>query len=268
VDYPFSKATRAEFSTGAQAMWFSQETAVVVNDLNGALLGHTDQTVSAATPLHLVDASAAFVHDTSFYGATSPIYGERYRFQITNTSGTLEFNTFLLDWRRYFMPKRPVTFAFRVIHSGRYGPGAEDGHLIAFYAGYPELVHGYGYGSITPSECKVVAEGMCPAIDNLLGSRILVGNFEVRAPLAGLLKGDLHYGRVPVEVAAFMDAGVAWTSTTLPDFLGGSRATVRSVGGLARVNVLGFLIVEISAARPLDRITHSLQWQIGLRQGF
>jgi hypothetical protein len=268
VSYPLNQAKRLEFGAGVQSMWFSQEIRVQVYDPTGATVGHSDQTVPLATPLHLTQATAAFVHDTSYYGAISPIYGSRYRFQLTNTTGTLQYETFLLDWRRYFMPKRPVTFGLRLLHSGRYGPGSEDPHLIAFYAGYPELVHGYGYGSVAPTECKVVSVGTCPLVDNLLGSRILVGNFEVRAPLLGLLRHDIHYGRVPVEVGAFMDAGTAWTSTTRPEFLGGTRVLVRSIGGLARVNLLGIFLVEISAAHPLDRLNGGIQWQVGLRQGF
>ena len=44
-------------------------------------------------------------------------------------------------------------------------------------------------------------------IDELAGSRIAVANLEVRAPLLGLLTGDLVYGRVPIEAIAFADIG-------------------------------------------------------------
>jgi len=269
VAYPFSQATRLELGAGVQSLWFSQETRIQTYDTGSlTLLSHSDQTVTAATPLHLVEATAAIVHDTTFYGAASPIYGQRYRVQLTDTSGTLQFGTLLVDYRRYFMPVKPITVSFRIVHAGRYGPGAEDSHLISFFTGYPELIHGYGFGSISPAECQTLAIGSCPLLDDLLGSRFLVGNFEVRAPLVGLFKHDIRYGKFPVEVGAFMDAGVTWTSDTRPEFLGGTRPLLRSAGGLARVNLFGLLIIEVSAAHPLDRINHSLQWQVGLRQGF
>ena len=51
-------------------------------------------------------------------------------------------------------------------------------------------------------------------------------------------------------------------------FMGGTREVVKSAGGLARINVFGFLVVEISAARPFNRAAHGWQWQVGVKQGF
>ena len=34
------------------------------------------------------------------------------------------------DYRRYVMPVRPLTFAFRGLHYGRYGSGGEDSRLV------------------------------------------------------------------------------------------------------------------------------------------
>ncbi len=106
--------------------------------------------------MYLTQGGAALVHDTSFFGATSPIYGERYRLEIDRSIGTLNYNTLLLDWRRYFMPKRPYTLAIRGLHYGRYGGDAEDPRLVPLYAGYPDLVHGYGFGSFTSADCLVL----------------------------------------------------------------------------------------------------------------
>jgi hypothetical protein len=84
----------------------------------------------------------------------------------------------------------------------------------------------------------------------------------------GLLKGDMSYGRVPVEVAGFFDAGVTWSSGDRPGLTGGDRPLMRSVGAAARANLFGFLIIEVSASHPFDRIGGGLQWQVGIRQGF
>ena len=91
------------------------------------------------------------------------------------------------------------------------------------------------------------------AFDRLLGSRVLVGNFEVRAPLVGLFKGRLDYGAVPVDVFAFADAGVAWARGESPTFAGGTRQWVSSVGAGARVNLFGFAIGQLDDVRPFQR---------------
>jgi outer membrane protein assembly factor BamA len=168
------------------------------------------------------------------------------------------------------MPKRPVTFGARVVHFGRYGRDAEQQNLSPVYLGYPELLHGYGVGSFSRAECAggTAASARCAVFDSLIGSRMLVANLEVRAPLVGLFRGDLQYGRVPIDIAMFMDAGVAWTHATRPTFLGGTRDVLRSVGGAMRLNTFGFFILEVSAARALDRADRQWQWQIGIRQGF
>ena len=93
-------------------------------------------------------------------------------------------------------------------------------------------------------------------------------NVELRVPLPGVFRGEIDYGRVPVDLVVFSDAGVAWSSGTKPAFAGGDRAWSRSIGAAVRVNVFGLFALELSAARPFDRPSQSLKWQIGIRQGF
>ena len=270
VAFPFSPASRLEFSAGAHALSFTRDTKIA-NYTADTLQFLDDTTVHLPSErvLYLAETAVALVHDTSYFGATSPIFGRRYRVQIGQSTGSLHYTTVLTDWRQYFMPKRPVTFAFRALHYGRYGADADAPQLIKLYAGYPELVHGYGQGSLSPSDCQfVVGAFQCPVADDLVGSRMLVANAEVRAPLVGLFRGDLQYGPVPIEVAAFTDAGITWTQTTRPAFVGGTRDVLRSVGGAVRVNVFGLLIVEIAASRPLDRNDNGWRWQVGIREGF
>jgi Tol biopolymer transport system component len=270
TSFPFSQSSRVEFSASARALTFQRE----VRDANytGASLQFVNQDVQrlpAFATQYQAETTAALVFDTSYFGATSPIYGRRYRLQVGQSAGSLDYTTVLADWRQYFMPKRPVTLAFRVVHYGRYGSGAEAPELISLYAGYPELVHGYGIGSFSPNDCEFVIDAyQCNVAENLVGSRLLVANAEVRAPLVGLFRGDLQYGPFPVEVAAFMDAGTTWTSTTRPTLFGGSREMLRSVGGAVRINAFGLLIVEIAASRPLDRPDTGWRWQVGVREGF
>lgn len=288
TSYPFSATRRLELTGGARALSFSKDIRTNVYLQETRQLVERQQTRDTLAPtLYLGEGSVAVVGDSSFYGATSPIYGSRSRLQVGHSRGSLQYTSALADWRRYYMPVRPVTVAFRVMHFGRYGRNAERPRdclrfdveierpaecvngLPDLYLGYPELVHGYGFDSFSAAECLRGSEGLdCSSFDRLIGSRMLVANAEVRAPVVGLFTGELEYGRIPVEVAAFFDAGLAWTKDDQPAAFGGTRRPVRSVGGAARVNVFGLLTVEVAASRPLDRLDRSWRWQIGLRQGF
>jgi hypothetical protein len=168
------------------------------------------------------------------------------------------------------MPVRPFTIAVRAVHYGRYGANAEDGRLIPLYVGYPEFVHGYGVGSFSATECQAVAapSPTCAIFDKLIGSRIATTNLELRVPLKGLWTGQVQYGRVPIDLVAFYDAGLAWSNSSRPRLIGGDRGIVRSAGGAVRINVVGLLVVELSAAHPFDRVDRGVQWQLGIREGF
>jgi len=267
--YPFSTFTRMEFSGGGRALSFTRENRTrVFSAEDGRFLERRDTREDLYEPLYMAEASAAFVRDTALYGATGPIFGERYRLELLGSFGTLNYSTALADWRKYFMPVRPVTIAVRGLHIGRYGTDAENERLLGFELGYPELVHGYSIGSIATNECAGLARADCIAVDSLVGSRLLVTNLEVRAPLVGLFRGDISYGPVPIEVAGFFDAGVAWTRATRPTFAGGTRDWVKSAGVAVRVNAFGLLIIEVAGSKPFDRLDRSWQWQLGIRQGF
>ena len=268
--YPLSRATRIELGAGARRLSFTREvtTGTFERDLF-TLIDRQTERFPTAQPLYLAETSASLVHDTSFFGAASPIYGSRSRLELSQSAGSLQYTALLADWRRYYMPKRPVTLAVRAVHYGRYGPDAEHPQLLGLYAGDAELVHGYGFSSIAPAECRFTPIGeRCPAIDSIVGSRLLVANFEVRAPVVGLFRGEIDYGRVPIEIAAFFDAGVTWTSTSLPTFAGGPREPLRSYGGAVRFNAFGLMVLELAASRPFGRPGAGWEWQLGLRQGF
>jgi hypothetical protein len=268
--FPLNTSTRVEFLGGVQSLTYTRDVRAQRYDTaSGSRIDSNTLTDQLADPMTLGQVSAAIVRDTSFYGATGPIYGSRWRFEVGRNQGTIDYTTVLADWRRYVMPVRPITLGIRAWHYGRYGPGSEDDRLLPLYAGYPEFVHGYGVGTSGASECIAGASGgQCSVFNNELGSRLLVANVEVRAPLPGVLHGDLGYSRVPVDLVGFYDAGVAWTSHTQPAFAGGSREVIRSVGGAVRVNLLNFVIVEVAASRPFDRPDKGVKWQVGIRQGF
>jgi outer membrane protein assembly factor BamA len=167
------------------------------------------------------------------------------------------------------MPARFYTIAGRVMHVGRYGAGGEDTRLLPLFLGYPDLMRGYGIGSFEASECTVTAASDCPEFDRLIGSRLLVGNLELRFPLLrpfGVRSG--MYGPIPVEVAFFADAGVAWMRADRPSFAGGDRRGVSSAGVTFRVNVFGFAVAQIDFARPFQRPGRGWVWAFSLTPGY
>jgi outer membrane protein assembly factor BamA len=270
VAYPFNRAQRLEFQGGLSQISFDQIVHTEAYDLrSGTLIHRESQETSIADTLSLGTSSAALVFDTSVFGATSPVGGQRYRFEAAPTFGNINFTSVLADYRRYFMPAPFYTLAGRVMHYGRYGSGGEDNRLFPLYIGYPSLVRGYDVNSLDASECVASALSECPAFDRLMGSRLLVGNLEFRFPLLrpfGASPG--MYGPLPVEVAFFADGGVAWSRGAKPEFFGGQAEHVSSVGVAFRVNLMGFAVGEFDVTRPLQRQSQGWVFQFHLSPGF
>ena len=268
--YPFNPSTRLELSGGMRALTFTQESIVntYVGD-TGQHLGRERFETTLADPMQLAEGSAALVRDSTYFGATGPIYGSRSRLELGRTTGSLQFSTVMTDLRRYWMPRRPVTVGARVIHLGRYGTDAEHPQLVDLFLGQQDLVHGYGYGCSTPPNAHQPAprrSASRSATSSAAGSSSPTSKRGRRSSVC--LRAISRYGRLPIDVSAFFDAGVAWSSTTSPLFAGGNRDVIRSIGGAIRINAFNLLIVEVAASHPLDRLAKGIQWQIGLRQGF
>ena len=268
LSYPFSRAQRVEVSGGFRQIGFSEDVTTRLFSLSsGQLLSEEEESLSDTPSLNLGQASAALVYDTSISGVTSPIRGSRYRLELSQSAGTLNFSGVTADVRTYLMPVRPFTLALRGLFYGRYGSDAEDQRLPTLYLGYPGLVRGYDSGSFESGECGVQPGGGCPAFDRLIGSRIGIANAELRFPLWGVFGGDNFYGPLPIEMALFSDAGIAWGRNSSPRFAGGDREPVFSVGAAMRINLFGFAVAEIDYVKPLDRDRGWL-WQFSFRPGF
>jgi len=76
------------------------------------------------------------------------------------------------------------------------------------------------------------------------------------------------YGPLPVEVAFFSDAGVAWIRGEKSSLLGGTRDGVASAGLALRVNLLGFAVGEFDFARSFQRPGRGWVFQFNLAPGF
>jgi len=273
AQYPLSQTRRIEFSTGYTHYGYSIQTAT--QGFNGGTSGFSD--LPAPSSLGLMQGSVALVGDGSSFGFTSPIAGSRYRVEVTPTVGTLSYQTLLLDFRKYVFVK-PVTFAIRGLHYGLYGKDAESNRIGALYVGDGSLVRGYSYDSYTASDCVssgsgALAGSTCPQFDRLVGSRVALANAELRIPLFGtdgfgLISSPLP----PIEIAPFVDAGVAWTRSSGPVWnfstTSGDRTPVVSTGIASRVNLFGFAVFEVYYAHPFQRPGRSGVWGFLLQPGW
>jgi Tol biopolymer transport system component len=269
LSYPFSRNYRVEFGGGYRRIGQKYDVKERTFDANtGQQLDETTTPIETFDTVNLGEASTALVYDTSIFGATSPIRGSRYRLELSQNAGDLTFSGVLADFRTYLMPKRPFTIALRSMYYGRFGRSADSELLPALFLGYPGLVRGYDEGSFESQECGTTADGSCPVFDRLVGSRVAIGNAELRFPIWGAFGGDQFYGPLPIEAAFFADGGVAWGQSLRSGVPRGDNKPVASVGAAIRVNVLGFAVAEIDYVRPLDRPQRGWVWQFSLRPGF
>ncbi len=269
VAYPFSQTARIEFGGGFSRMSFERQIrTTTISQRSGNVLDDRTETSPLADPLNMSSVSTALITDSSLFGATSPVAGQRSRFEVAPTFGDLRFTTALADGRKYFMPARFYTIAVRGMHYGRYGEGSQDERLMPLFIGYPEFVRGYGINSFSAGECA--SSESCPTFDRLVGSRMLVGNIEFRFPLLRPFGvGQNMYGPLPVEVAFFLDGGVTWNRGQKPSFFnGGTREPVTSGGITLRTNLLGFATAQIDYARPFNRPGRGWIWGFSLTPGF
>ena len=232
---------------------------------------------TSRAPIYYGQASLALIGDRSYSAFTGPIQGSRYRFEVTPTAGTLNFTTALADYRHYLF-LRPITFAFRGLHYGRYGKSADDSTtLYPLFLGEEQLMRGYSVGSFDQAECGAQNGGSlytCASFDRLLGSKLAVASFEIRIPVFGVPEyGLFNVPFLPLTIAPFVDAGVAWNGATRPSFSAAAndlryRTPVVSTGVSARFNVLGYAILEAYLAHPFQRPTKGWIWGFQLVPGW
>ncbi len=256
--YPLSTTQRWEFDAGVTRVWYrtEAETYVVVGD---QVVEHRKFNLPSPSGITQGQFSAAFVGDWSYFGFTSPTRGGRYRFEIEPNFGAARYVAALADYRRYSF-HRPFTLAFRVLHYGRYGRDAESGKLSPLFLGYETFVRGYSSGSFSYSECSVDPTNpeACPEFDRLVGTRLAVFNAEFRIPVFGNENfGLIDFPYLPTELSLFLDGGVAWSREEPPKLelarRSRDRIPVFSSGVSARINVMGYAVIELYYAYPFQR---------------
>jgi hypothetical protein len=161
--------------------------------------------------------SAALVYDNSLYGWTGPMYGRRYRFQISKPMGDFKFTEALIDFRNYLNFKQSLVFATRITALNRTGP---DANRFQLYWGGPYFIRGYDAGSfeLGSSECEASRTtneadiSQCPIRDQLIGSSAAFFNAEFRFPIIKQLQIGFLGNFPPVDLVTFFDGGVAWNT--------------------------------------------------------
>jgi len=267
--YPLNTFQRIELNAGFNLVDFNNRLYRYVFDpYYFELIDYFEINMPAPPSLKFGYVSAALVYDSSIFGACAPIIGQSYLVQVQPTFGNLNFVTLMADYRRYFMPVKPFTLAFRVLHYGRYGGGANDNRLWPLFLGYETLVRGYDYGTFEYSEFDETNPKVFD-FNRLLGSRMLVGNVELRFPVFKVLGiGKGFYGVWPLEFLAFYDIGAAWYSGEKPTWFGGSKKPVSSAGIGLRTNLFGALVLGFDYVYPFDRPIKGWHWQFTIAPGF
>ncbi len=289
VAYPFSQTRRVEFGLGATRYSYDIQLDKYYMDQYGRVYNYRREQLKAPPALNMAQASAAFVGDNSIFGFTSPIRGGRYRLEVDETAGDVNFTTLIADWRRYYSPFKDLTIAVRGMHFGRYGLSQHDlnkdqfGILQPLFVGYPTLIRGYDYNSFSASDCLQGAGGAgasaCPALSRLFGQRIAVANLELRIPVLGVRQyGLINFPYLPTDLVLFADGAAAWdpmSAAYSPTQISwkwsrnsAARVPVFSTGVSARFNVMGMLVVEAYYAHPWQRPGKGWVWGIDIAPGW
>ncbi|QBQ41514.1 tolB protein precursor [Sphingobacterium psychroaquaticum] len=206
VAYPFNRNHRVEmgaalarysyrvdrWSQGRSSYYATREK--ISNELAGEMLG------ANLNSFFVQQVNAGFVGDRSVFGMAAPIEGFRYRLGVEQYFGDYTLTAYNIDLRKYFRFK-PVTLAFRAYSYMR--TGKDDQQLYRLYIGYPYLIR--GYDNISGENIGDVT------INDLMGSRMAVGNIELRLPFTGpeklaAVKSDFLF----TDLNLFFDAGLAW----------------------------------------------------------
>jgi hypothetical protein len=268
TQYPFSTVRRAELSVSATRLGFGTRVDQLVA-IGNQVIDQSSFDTTSAPSIRYGQVGAALVGDNSYFGFTGPIIGWRYRFELAPTFGDFQFENVTADARKYVFWK-PVTLAVRGMHFGRYGKDANSLQLTPLFVGDPTLVRGYSAESFDPLECTTSPTDptSCPEFDRLVGSRIVAASAELRIPLfgndqLGLLRSPLF----PVDIAPFVDAGLAWSAGDSVSLsfsrTSAARVPVFSAGISARANLFGYAVLEAYYAHPFQRPQRS--WVFGFQ---
>jgi hypothetical protein len=266
--YPLNRFTRIELGGGFNNIdrkrWFISRN--VLDNGRAAEPFHFDSTGHDPT-LNYFDGQIAYVSDNTLFGYTGPIYGRRYRFQVSPVLGSYRWMEYLADYRRY----DPIIFDYLTVATRLYTSMSIGRDETAFpkYIARPDFVRGYDRNNSFYLTCPIIGANTsnCSAVQ-LLGSRVAVANAELRFPLVRRLDlGVLPITLPPLDGLFFYDVGAAWSkdqslylSRPANYDVAKQRYPLRSYGFGLRLNLFNYAIVRWDYAIPLD--------QPGSKRGF
>ncbi|MBK8954031.1 MAG: PD40 domain-containing protein [Saprospiraceae bacterium] len=265
IHYPISVIQRLEAGIGTSYRFFRLERIIdFYDDINKFFyLGGQKEKLSVGDAVQLgpytiekgwlSNVNAAWVGDNSYFGLTAPMLGHRYRIGIENYFGQYEFFATTLDARKYFWSK-PFSFAFRFMHYARYGQDAN--RFYPLLIGQYGLIHGYDFNHLDR-----LRERYDISYEQISGSKIAIGSFELRLPLFGPSRfALLSVPFLPIDLNIFIDGGIAWDAyedfSSDIEFL--KPLPVFSAGAGLRINLFGALVLEPYWAWPLRKDSKAL----------
>ncbi|MEZ5040510.1 MAG: hypothetical protein R2828_11470 [Saprospiraceae bacterium] len=254
AQYPFSTTLRAEVGAAFSRYSFRVDRWDNYYNAFGNLIGQQrEKQDNAPAAFNLGNIQLALVGDNANFGLTAPLSGQRFRLGLEQYFGAFDYTAATADYRiyRYF---KPFGLAFRALHYGRYGGNSEQ--LFPLYIGSPWYLRG-----LNSANTQDIFVKNNRSFDELLGSKMLVSNFEVRIPFTGpeqiaLVKSNFLF----TDLNFFIDGGVAFT--TVNELFEDSRdirypqaKPIFTAGASVRVNVFGALVLEPYYAVPLLKET-------------
>lgn len=256
--YPLSTTRRIEMSA-SQAWYYFRQDIFHTYYLNGFPYGQDRTKGDTRDGFNLQRVSIGYVGDNSYFGMASPMAGHRYRFSTEKMFGEVDMYNVTADYRKYWF-RKPLSVAFRASHFGRYGKNAENNLFYPLFLGYPTYMRGFDYSSLgqisndTPGiESQ---DDFQRFLDNIQGSRMLLGGLELKLPFTGPERLALiSSGFFFTELGWFLDAGIAWREGQKLDWnftkdTDIQRYPVFSTGPSLRINLFGALIIEPYYAIP------------------
>ncbi len=215
---PINRVTRIESNLSTSFQYFSyriyEDLYENIGGYPGNYLGGESQKVDVGDDLYIdnyrfskglsYSAGLAMVGDNSVFGMASPLKGFRYRIGGNWSTGIYKVYNLNFDFRKYFYAK-PVSFAFMMMHNGTYGQDYLD--FYPSYIGTQGLVR--GLTGFSQRSDDIYQYGF--TFDQLLGSKLLYGSFEIRLPFTGpekltLIPSNFLFS----ELNAFFDVGTAF----------------------------------------------------------
>ncbi len=211
LSYPFSTFRRVEL--GVSGVHYKSDVLYRGYDRSTGESLREDQRIGS---LAYAQPMAALVFDNALFGWTGPVYGRRYRIQLSRTAGDLAFTEALVDFRNYWNVKQRAVVATRLVGLTRFGGDADR---FSLYWGGPYFLRGYDAGSfaLDADECEgsrfwsdTPSLSRCPVRDQLIGSSAALMNLEVRVPVITELQIGFLGSFPPVDAVTFLDGGLAW----------------------------------------------------------